>query len=93
MQKIEEVLEPLFVLFRQKRKDGESFGDFTARVGLPALKQYSEGYISADVEATLPKVAVHADVWEQLQRVAEKQGKSPAHVASLALQQYLAAHA
>eukprot|EP00884_Botryococcus_braunii_P010393 jgi/Botrbrau1/19355/Bobra.0822s0001.1 len=93
IQKLEEVLEPLFVLFRQKRKEGESFGDFTARVGLAELKQYCEGYITAEVEETLPKVAIQADIWKQLQEVAEKQGKSPAHVASLALQQYLAANA
>lgn len=93
VQKLEEVLEPIFAMYKLRGKEGEAFGDFTARVGFDAIRKYSKGYIAADVEAALPKVAIQADVWEALQQLAEREGKSPAHLASVALQQYLSSHA
>ena len=45
--KLEEILEPLFVYFRQARLKGkkpESFGDFCDRIGNAALKEFSDRY-------------------------------------------------
>ena len=36
---IGETLDPLFATFAAHRKDGEGFGDFCHRVGLPGLQQ------------------------------------------------------
>jgi sulfite reductase (ferredoxin) len=36
---IADVLEPLFALFAAARNDGEGFGDFCHRIGMPALQQ------------------------------------------------------
>jgi sulfite reductase (ferredoxin) len=36
---IAEVLDPLFALYVSRRSEGEGFGDFCHRVGLPALQQ------------------------------------------------------
>jgi len=39
-------LEPLLVYWRDSRRPGEAFGDFTARVGLDSLKSYQSSYSS-----------------------------------------------
>jgi sulfite reductase (ferredoxin) len=36
---IAEMLDPLFALYASTRADGEGFGDFCHRVGMPALQQ------------------------------------------------------
>ncbi|RMF64281.1 MAG: sulfite reductase, ferredoxin dependent [Cyanobacteria bacterium J069] len=46
IQDLEKTLEPLFVFFKQKRNADESFGDFTYRVGLEALRQFAAKYQS-----------------------------------------------
>lgn len=35
----------------------EAFGDFVARVGFAALRQYTQGYVPADKEPLLPTVS------------------------------------
>jgi sulfite reductase (ferredoxin) len=39
LREIAEVLDPLFALYASTRLDGEGFGDFCHRAGLPALQQ------------------------------------------------------
>lgn len=41
---IEVALEPIFVLFKQSRQPGESFGDFCDRIGLDAIREYAATY-------------------------------------------------
>ena len=36
---IADVLDPLFALFAAARADGEGFGDFCHRIGMPGLQQ------------------------------------------------------
>jgi sulfite reductase (ferredoxin) len=36
---IAEILDPLFALFASARAEGEGFGDFCNRTGMPALQQ------------------------------------------------------
>ncbi len=91
-QNIETVLEPILVHYKQRRRQGESFGDFVARVGFQALRDYAAGYVTPAEEAALPKVAVPQALIDGLQKVAEKQGKSLTHVTTIAIEQYLATH-
>lgn len=42
LQDIEKVLEPILYFFKHRRRPGEALGDFTARVGLNAIRQYSK---------------------------------------------------
>ncbi len=45
--KLEDILEPLFVYFKQARLNGkkpESFGDFCHRIGYEALKEFADRY-------------------------------------------------
>lgn len=43
---LETFLEPIFVYFKQERKEGESFGDFCDRVGFDAIRQFTVEYQS-----------------------------------------------
>ena len=40
LQDIEKALEPVLYMYKQRRRPGEALGDFTARIGFDALKQY-----------------------------------------------------
>lgn len=42
VQDIEKVLEPLFFFYKQRRAAGEPFGDFCARVGFDAIRDYTK---------------------------------------------------
>ncbi len=53
---MEKTLEPLLFYFKGQRRADEAFGDFCARVGFSALRDYAAGYIPAKDAAELPKV-------------------------------------
>lgn len=42
LQDIEKALEPVLYMYKRRRRPGEALGDFTARVGFDALKQYAK---------------------------------------------------
>lgn len=48
---LETFLEPMFVLFKEKRQAGESFGDFCARIGFEALREYTVSYQSPKLDS------------------------------------------
>ena len=56
MKDLEKTLEPILYLFKLRRRDSESFGDFTARVGFDSLRQYSTSYVSDEAASQLPQV-------------------------------------
>lgn len=41
LQDIEKALEPVLYMFKQRQRPGEALGDFTARIGFDALRQYA----------------------------------------------------
>lgn len=45
---LETFFEPLFAYFKAQRHNGESFGDFCARVGFPSLREQQASYVSPD---------------------------------------------
>lgn len=49
-------MEPIFFYFKQRRRDGETLGDFTARVGFKSLRAYAESYVSEEEAKSLPQV-------------------------------------
>lgn len=57
-QDLERTLEPIFYYFKQRRRPGESLGDFTARVGFRALKDYGHSFISEEELKSLPQVYI-----------------------------------
>lgn len=53
---LEATLEPLFVYFKQERKqqtEPETFGDFCDRVGFESLREYAAAYKAAPIEVEL----------------------------------------
>ncbi|MEC4984979.1 MAG: sulfite reductase, ferredoxin dependent [Oscillatoria sp. PMC 1068.18] len=46
---LETTLEPMFAFFKEKRAEGESFGDFCDRVGFEAIREFTVDYQSLGV--------------------------------------------
>lgn len=44
LQALEQNLEPIFMCYKTSRKPDEGFGDFTARVGFDAIRDFTKGY-------------------------------------------------
>ncbi|MEC4893024.1 MAG: sulfite reductase, ferredoxin dependent [Oscillatoria sp. PMC 1051.18] len=49
IEELESTLEPIFVFFQQKRKEGESFGDFCDRLGFDTIREFTVDYESLPV--------------------------------------------
>jgi sulfite reductase (ferredoxin) len=85
---LEATLEPLFAAYKARRQTpDEAFGDFVARVGFAALRQYAQGYVPADKSGSLATVSIDEDTFKALEAVAKAEGKSISHVAAERLQQ------
>lgn len=52
---LELLLEPVFHLYAQQRREGEELGDVVARVGFEALRKYARTYVPASAEAHAPE--------------------------------------
>lgn len=89
VQNLEHTLEPILYLFRQQRRPTETLGDFCARVGFDAIRSFSYGFVSESEAKNMPQVGLPEDLYKSLQAIADKQGKSLAHVACEALRQYV----
>lgn len=84
-----QTLEPIFAMFKAQRRPGESFGDFVARVGFEAVREFSTAYVPAEAAEGMPQVAVAAEVLQALEQQASDKGMSAAHLVNDVLQQYL----
>merc|ERR1719207_254940 len=58
VDKLEETFEPLFSFFKARRQEGESFGDFCARVGFDVLRAYLQAYVPPKEPVLLPRVGI-----------------------------------
>ncbi len=56
LQDMEKVLEPIFFHYKEKRRAGEPFGDFCARIGFDQLRSYSAAYVPPESVSSLPQV-------------------------------------
>lgn len=71
-QDFETFLEPIFAMFKAQRRGGEeTLGDFVARVGFDAVREYQAGYIAPSAADKLPKVggAAGGSAWAVVPRV------------------------
>jgi sulfite reductase (ferredoxin) len=95
---LEKGLEPLFVYFKNERKDGEGFGDFCDRKGNPDLRQFAESYVSEidDSEANSKRkdvrhrVTLSAKSFDLLKKAVDEKGASMKDLVETALEKYLA---
>lgn len=88
LRDLEDMLEPLLYYYKGARMPGEAFGDFTARVGFAALREYAKNYVPVDAirgngSAT---VSVDEDIFKALEAAAAAQGKTVSHLAAEKLQ-------
>lgn len=83
---LEATLEPLLVLFKQKRRPAEGFGDFCHRMGLPALHAFAQQYRPA---RTKPRVSLSPELHNQLKAVAAAHGRPVSALVAEAVQAYL----
>ncbi|CAD7701538.1 unnamed protein product [Ostreobium quekettii] len=79
---LETVMEPIFFFYSQQRKHDEGFGDFCARVGFDALRDYQNGYIKVEDVGDLHQVGISPDVYEKLEELAKAKGKTVEHVSN-----------
>ncbi|MDJ0673800.1 MAG: sulfite reductase, ferredoxin dependent [Calothrix sp. MO_167.B42] len=89
---LEKFLEPIFVFFKKSREKGESFGDFCARVGFDAIREFSANYkpsVSRGKNTGGHRITVRDDVYNQLKATAESQSKSMTEVLDEVLRTYL----
>lgn len=56
LQDLEQVLEPILFLYKEKARADEPFGDFCARTGFDALREYSAAYVAPEQVSSLPQV-------------------------------------
>ncbi|MFQ3618551.1 MAG: sulfite reductase, ferredoxin dependent [Cyanobacteriota bacterium] len=95
IQELETTLEPLFVLFKQKRNAGESFGDFVHRVGLETLRQFAAKYKPGQLAKTARpgkaryRIGIRDEVYEKLKAIATDKGISMTDITTQALEEYL----
>lgn len=85
---LETALEPLLVFYRDRRQQGESFGDFCHRVGFAALREFAANYVPTTTTKRY-RVDVRADQYQQLKELAAAKGMSLAAVTREAIQRYL----
>merc|ERR1712078_568125 len=69
--------------------EGESFGDFCARVGFDVPRAYLQAYVPPKEAVLLPRVGIEPDAFEALKMGAEAQNMTLSQFAS----QAIAAHA
>ncbi|MDJ0797984.1 MAG: sulfite reductase, ferredoxin dependent [Calothrix sp. MO_167.B12] len=89
---LEKFLEPIFVFFKKSREKGESFGDFCARVGFDAIREFTANYqpsASRSKNTGGHRITVRDNVFNQLKATAEAQGKSMTDLLDEALKAYL----
>ncbi|WP_026733453.1 sulfite reductase, ferredoxin dependent [Fischerella sp. PCC 9605] len=89
---IESFLEPIFVYFKKSRKKGESFGDFCARVGFDAIRNFAENYKPKSANGggkARHRISVRDDIYAVLKETADSQGKSMTELVNEALKVYL----
>ena len=99
IDELETFFEPIFVFFMQNRKSTESFGSFCSRVGLAAIRNFSENYTIGsymDTDTTTKRkfrknqrrVSVPDDVFPQLKEIAQKEGRPMNQIIADALSDY-----
>ena len=92
---LETTLEPILVYFKQSRQTGESFGDFCARVGFEAIRQFADTYdpvkLAAKERRRRHRISLPEHLYIQLKAAAEKQGKPMTELTAAAIAAYLEA--
>lgn len=89
IQDFEKVLTPLFHSWKLKRFEGESFGDYTMRMGFEKLRHYIDTWSDSLKESKAPStVVLDKELYQSMKNLAELQGTSAINLISQVLQKY-----
>ncbi|CAM6113369.1 unnamed protein product [Calypogeia fissa] len=90
VQDLEKVLEPLFYFWKTDREEDESFGDFTQRLGFPALRSYVDSYDGLPKRRPASRIInVNKDLYAALNKLAEDQESTVSAVAAKIIEDYI----
>ena len=99
LDNLETFFEPLFVFFRERKKKGETFGQFCDRVGFDALREYQDKYDpsmakkakgKAKTKRNEHRISVNEQWYQTLKNTASKEKKAMSEIVSEALDAYFA---
>jgi sulfite reductase (ferredoxin) len=94
---LESFFEPIFVYFKQNKRNGESFGEFCDRVGFESLRKFSASYQLGSYNKSSKsrrnrkhqnRVSVHDEMFARLKEAATQEGKSMNQIVAQALEAY-----
>jgi sulfite reductase (ferredoxin) len=94
---LESFFEPIFVYFKQKKQNNESFGEFCDRVGFDSLRNFSASYQIGSYNKSgksrrnrkhQNRVSVHDEMFSRLKDAATQEGKSMNQIVAQALEAY-----
>lgn len=92
IQDLEKVLEPLFYNWRRKRLQGESFGQFTNKIGFDKLQEMVDkwdGVVKAPSKHNL-KIFADRQTYEAMDELAQLQSKTAHQLAMDVIRNYVA---
>ncbi|KAG6468974.1 sulfite reductase [ferredoxin], chloroplastic-like [Zingiber officinale] len=89
---LEKILEPLFYHWKTKRQRGESFGNFTTRIGFVKLKELVEKWEGPVEPVSRFNLKIFADrqTFEAVAELAKRQNKSAHQLAMEVIRDYVA---
>jgi sulfite reductase (ferredoxin) len=94
---LESFFEPIFVYFKQEKRNNESFGEFCDRVGFDSLRNFSASYQIGSYNKSgksrrnrkhQNRVSVHDEMFARLKDAATQEGKSMNQIVAQALEAY-----
>lgn len=92
IQDLEKVLEPLFYNWKRKRLQGESFGQFTTKIGFDKLQEMVDkwdGVVKTPPKHNL-KIFADRQTYEAMDELAQLQSKTPHQLAMDVIRNYVA---
>ncbi|KAK8916534.1 hypothetical protein KSP39_PZI022950 [Platanthera zijinensis] len=94
IQDLEKVLEPLFYNWKRKRLQGESFGQFTTKIGFDRLQEMVDkwdGVVKVPPKHNL-KIFADRQTYEAMDELAQLQSKTAHQLAMDVIRNYVASH-
>ncbi|KAK8964940.1 hypothetical protein KSP40_PGU012597 [Platanthera guangdongensis] len=94
IQDLEKVLEPLFYNWKRKRLQGESFGQFTTKIGFDRLQEMVDkwdGVLKVPPKHNL-KIFADRQTYEAMDELAQLQSKTAHQLAMDVIRNYVASH-
>lgn len=86
---LESFLEPIFVFFKKSRRRNESFGNFCNRVGLDAIREFTEKFDPASLIKIRRRVTLREEVYTKLKEASDRTGKPMTEMVNAAIDAYL----